>query len=76
MTDQCKHCTLRGNLRKCLEVTCPKHTDWIVAVLQERVRDLEDLLRRAHHEGGNTNPLRDKCVAWEKDREQLLGVEL
>ena len=29
MTDQCKHCILRGNLKECLQQDCSKHEDWV-----------------------------------------------
>ena len=30
MSDQCKHCTVRGNIEKCLETNCSQHESWMV----------------------------------------------
>lgn len=35
MTDQCKHCTLRGDIKACKATPCSKHEDWYVVQLQQ-----------------------------------------
>lgn len=32
--DQCTHCTMRGNLKGCLETTCNQHESWMVRQLK------------------------------------------
>ena len=55
MTDQCKHCTLRGDITACKATPCYKHEDWyaveqqkqldqLTAINQELVEALERIL--------------------------------
>ena len=37
MTDQCKSCTCRGNLKKCMETECYQHENWFVKELKKQV---------------------------------------
>ncbi len=39
MTDQCKHCTVRGDYEKCIVTPCGHHENWINL---QRIRRLED----------------------------------
>lgn len=41
MTDQCKHCSYRGNLNQCQAAECSKHGDWYPMQLQARIDELE-----------------------------------
>lgn len=36
MTDQCRHCQLRGNLKACMAIECSKHEDWYPQQLQQQ----------------------------------------
>jgi len=40
MTDQCKHCTVRGDLRACLAVECFQHESWYAIEQQKRIDKL------------------------------------
>jgi len=40
MTDQCQHCTLRGNLKACLGTPCGHHENWIA---QEQASQIDAL---------------------------------
>jgi len=33
MSDQCKNCTSKGDIKKCLDTECSKHEDWIFLFL-------------------------------------------
>lgn len=44
MTDQCMHCTSRGDLNICEKTPCGKHEDWIVVELQSKIARLESAL--------------------------------
>lgn len=35
--DQCKECTLRGDIEKCQATTCSKHDSWYAKQLQEQI---------------------------------------
>ncbi len=41
MSDQCRACTERGDLVKCLAAECFSHESWIVRTLLARVEELE-----------------------------------
>lgn len=40
MTDQCKHCTLRGDIDKCLQAECRHHENWISEQHRKRYSSL------------------------------------
>lgn len=42
MADQCKHCSLRGDLKACLATECSKHEDWYAVEQQKRINKLEE----------------------------------
>ncbi len=42
MTDQCKHCTVRGDLKKCLSTDCHHHENWYAKEQQKKIDDLQD----------------------------------
>lgn len=44
MTDQCKTCVLRGNIKKCQESECWVHEGWYAEYLNNRVNELEQSL--------------------------------
>lgn len=44
MTDQCKHCELRGDIEKCLAADCFQHENWYAIKQQERIKELENAL--------------------------------
>ena len=41
MTDQCKNCELRGDIKKCLAADCFHHENWYARVQQERIDKLK-----------------------------------
>ncbi len=48
MTDQCRHCTYRGDLKKCKSVPCAQHENWysieqqkLIYALQNQVEELK-----------------------------------
>lgn len=41
MTDQCKNCTFRGDLKACQAAECHKHDDWHSVQLNKRIAELE-----------------------------------
>ena len=42
MTDQCKHCELRGNYNECIKTECFHHENWINKQRIHRIRELEN----------------------------------
>ena len=34
--DQCTHCTVKGNIGRCLETTCSIHESWLVKEIQKK----------------------------------------
>lgn len=45
MTDQCKHCTARGDLSWCLKTECFHHKNWISEQHRERLEVVRDALQ-------------------------------
>ncbi len=41
MSDQCKHCTHRGNYEACMAETCFRHESWIDLERIQRIQALE-----------------------------------
>ena len=41
MTDQCKHCTIRGDIEKCKATECFQHENWYAVQQQKIIDDLE-----------------------------------
>ena len=41
MTDQCKHCDLRGDLKKCKSTDCFQHESWYAVEQQKVIEQLE-----------------------------------
>ena len=46
MSDQCKHCTVRGDIAECESQPCTTHESWYVKQLTERAEKAEAKLRR------------------------------
>ena len=44
MSDQCKNCTLRGNVDECESVDCTHHDSWYVKQQAARIAELEKAL--------------------------------
>lgn len=42
--DECKHCTVRGDLQKCLETKCNHHESWMVKELKKKIKRFENML--------------------------------
>jgi len=48
--DQCKHCTLRGDMVKCLKAECCIHESWFVKTIMDTShRDRESTLNNLFH---------------------------
>ena len=45
MSDQCKNCVSRGNVKKCQLTHCYQHESWMVNKLHVKIRDLESQVR-------------------------------
>ena len=43
MTDQCKHCTVRGNIEMCLQTECFHHQNWIAEQHRKRYAELKEV---------------------------------
>jgi len=41
MTDECKNCSVRGDLKKCMETKCGIHESWFVNALLKKIEKLE-----------------------------------
>lgn len=41
MSDQCKHCTVRGDINACLSTECFHHENWYAVKQQERIDELQ-----------------------------------
>lgn len=59
MTDQCKHCTLRGDIKKCKAAECFHHENWYAVQQQSEI----DMLKQQ----------RDELLAAIKDYNANLG---
>lgn len=44
MTDQCKRCELRGNIKDCLESECYHHENWYAIEQQKEIDRLRNAL--------------------------------
>ena len=44
MTDQCKHCTMRGDYKACSGTPCGHHENWINKQRIKRMRKMETAL--------------------------------
>jgi len=44
--DECKHCTLRGNLKACKEVKCPAQNSWYAKEQQKHIYSLIMIAKR------------------------------
>ena len=45
MTDQCKHCLYRGDLKTCLAAECFHHENWYAVEQQKRINILTATLK-------------------------------
>ena len=45
MTDQCKHCSYRGDLKACLAAECFHHENWYAVEQQKLVDELTTALK-------------------------------
>jgi hypothetical protein len=46
MSDQCQHCTARGDMPRCLDTTCGQHESWYALEQAERITELEAKLEK------------------------------
>lgn len=44
MTDQCKNCELKGDIKKCLDADCFQHENWYAKEQTKRIEKLEKLV--------------------------------
>jgi len=49
MTDQCKHCTVRGDIKSCRVTPCHKHEDWYSKQLQAELDAANAHVAALHH---------------------------
>lgn len=59
MTDQCKHCTLRGDIKKCKAAECFHHENWYAVQQQSEI----DMLKQQ----------RDELLAALKDASEIIS---
>ena len=52
MTDQCKHCIVRGDYKKCLETPCSKHESWIDIERMDRMKKMRGFIQDIADGGG------------------------
>ena len=45
MSDQCAHCTLRGNYDGCIKTPCNRHESWIDLKRIEKIKNLAYVVR-------------------------------
>lgn len=48
MSDQCRHCTLRGDYDRCISENCFAHENWIAQQRISRIATLESELAAAN----------------------------
>ena len=41
MSDQCKNCTLRGDLTQCMLTDCTQHDSWMVKQLERQLEEVQ-----------------------------------
>ena len=51
MSDSCKHCIVRGDIKACAATPCNTHDSWYAQQLQRRTRKLEALVESSYREG-------------------------
>ena len=51
MTDQCKNCSLKGDIKKCLASDCFQHENWYAKEQQKRIEELEEIVNAVAHIG-------------------------
>jgi hypothetical protein len=66
MTDQCKNCTYRGDIKACQAAECHKHDDWYSVKLNERIAELESMLESRTKEVDNWISKYDKSVTKQR----------
>ena len=47
MSDQCRHCTLRGDIKKCKSTECFHHENWYAKEQQKLINELQEGLKSA-----------------------------
>ena len=50
MSDQCKNCTLRGDIKACQAVECSHHESWYVSAVKEQLEADKAQLQRENAE--------------------------
>lgn len=54
MSDQCKHCTIRGDYNKCITTECFHHESWIDL---QRIKKIKELEQKVVNLGDDINSL-------------------
>jgi len=71
VSDQCKHCTVRGDLKECESQPCTTHESWYVKQLTERAERAESKIEKAinyvdeylvHGDEGLMNEMKDAMM--------------
>jgi len=55
MSDQCKNCTLRGDIKACQAVECSHHESWYVSAVKEQLEADKAQLQRENAELKDSN---------------------
>lgn len=65
--DQCKHCTYRGDLKKCLDTPCSYHELWMVKEVINSARELFESILVLAVEGPAVDSKAVLCKAIENE---------
>ena len=62
--DQCTHCIVRGDLKRCFETPCTQHEAWMVGELIKAIHSVENLIEESYgvsglHLNGDVAPWED-----------------
>jgi len=61
MTDQCKHCDLRGDLKKCKSTDCFQHENWYAVEQQKVIDDLDLSYSMSESKANNYSQLTEEA---------------
>lgn len=73
MSDECKHCTLRGDYTACINEPCSKHDSWIDQERKERIAELE---AESETQGNNFSHYADKVLKYEAALITILNTSM
>ena len=73
MTDQCMHCELKGDIKKCLAIECFQHENWYAKKQQSRIDALEKKLWQSYYDSAHIHRTSHKKAAEYADNEMSKG---